>query len=98
MPLEVVDEDVCRLKNNELIKHGNHKSAGTYAAELTSIIAKEVIQGFHQPIPIAEINNIPNSEVAPVGITKQWQVTPNGMRSEKLQLTHDQSFKASVGL
>ena len=96
-PLEAVEDEVRRSKNIELIEHGNHKSAVTYVDELTSIIAKEVIQGFQLPIPIVKINNLPKSEVAPVGIAKQWQVSSNGTRSAKFRLTHDQSFNASIG-
>ena len=59
--------------------------------KLKKILAKEIEQGWMIPIPIsyAKIN-----QIAPIGITQQWQVNHDGSRSEKLRLCHDQSFKA----
>jgi hypothetical protein len=50
------------------------------------------------PIPIDCINDIPHSEIAPVGIdNKQFKVHPDGSKTTKYRLTHDQTFEASVG-
>jgi hypothetical protein len=50
------------------------------------------------PLPLSYTNNIPNSEIAPVGIDdKQFKVLPDGSKIPKYRMTHDQSFEASVG-
>ncbi len=50
------------------------------------------------PIPIDCINELPHSEIAPVGIDdSQFKVHPDGSKTPKFRLTHDQTFEASVG-
>lgn len=50
------------------------------------------------PIPLQNVNDIPNSEIAPVGIDcKQFKLHPDGSKSPMFRLTHDQTFEASVG-
>jgi hypothetical protein len=86
-----------KAKNDEFIKRGNHKSAITHHTILRDIIQKEVRQGWMIPIPIHFINEIPHSEIAPVGMDdKQIKTLPDGSKIRKFRLTHDQTFKASV--
>jgi hypothetical protein len=97
-PLASISESDRLAKNIEFIKRGNHKSAVTHYSVLHDIIQKEVTQGWMIPIPLTSINSIPNSEIAPVGIdNKQFKVLPDGTKTPKYRLTHDQSFEASIG-
>jgi hypothetical protein len=96
-PLTEIADDTRQAKNEELLKRGNHKSAISYAEELSNILVKEVGQGWMIPIPTTYICNLHNAEVAPVGITQQWQAYEDGSRAPKFRLTHDQSFEASIG-
>ncbi len=86
-------------RNTEFISRGNHQSAIKHHDVLKSTIAKEVLQGWMIPIPLKYVNQIPNSEIAPVGIDdKQFKLNPDGSKSRKYRLTHDQSFEASTGM
>jgi len=66
-PLSPISEEDRKAKNLEFIARGNHKSAVTNQNVLKSIIDKEVSQGWMIPIPLHFINEIPQSEIAPVG-------------------------------
>ncbi len=97
-PLTNISETDRKAKNIEFIKWGNHKSAITNQTVLRDIIQKEVQQGWMIPIPVDYINDIPHSEIAPVGIdNKQFKTHPDGSKTPKYRLTHDQTFEASVG-
>jgi hypothetical protein len=49
------------------------------------------------PLPKTFIHHLKHSEVAPIGVTKQWQAHEDGSRSAKYRMIHDQSFEASFG-
>jgi hypothetical protein len=50
------------------------------------------------PLPLKYINQIPNLEIAPVGIDdKQFKINPDGSKTQKFRFTHDQTFEASTG-
>jgi hypothetical protein len=50
------------------------------------------------PIPLHFVNEIPLSEIAPVGIdNKQYKLQADGKKITKYRLTHDQTFEASIG-
>jgi len=91
--------DIERLqKNREFINRGNHKSAIKHMTVLTDILEKEVQQGWMIPVPLDYIQEIPGSELAPVGIDdKQFKTLIDGSKLTKYRLTHDQSLEASVG-
>ena len=97
-PLTSISESDRKAKNTEFIQRGNHKSAITHHSILRDIIQKKVRQGWMIPIPIDCINELPHSEIAPVGIDdSQFKVHPDGSKTPKFRLTHDQTFEASVG-
>jgi len=97
-PLTPIENTERVQKNNEFIIRGNHKSANTYLNTLKEILEKDVNQGWMIPIPLKYLNEIPDSELAPVGIDdKQFKILPDGSKLMKYRLTHDQSFVASVG-
>jgi hypothetical protein len=91
-PLNPISEEERHAKNSTLIQRGNHQSAIKHSKILLDTLTKEVHQGWMVPIPKNFIENIPNAEVAPVGITQQWHAHEDGSRSEKILLTHDQSL------
>ncbi len=97
-PLTDLSESDRVQKNNEFISRGNHKSAITHHEVFKKIITQEIHQGWMIPLPLPYTNDIPNSELAPIGIDdKQWKALPDGSRVSKYRLTHDQTFEASVG-
>jgi hypothetical protein len=97
-PLTPIENTERVQKNNEFIIRGNHKSANTYLNTLKEILEKDVNQGWMIPIPLKYLNEIPDSELAPVGIDdKQFKILPDRSKLMKYRLTHDQSFVASVG-
>jgi hypothetical protein len=97
-PLNPIADTERLQKNREFINRGNHKSAIKHMTVLTDILEKEVLQGWMIPVPLDYIHEIPGSELAPVGIDdKQFKTLIDGSKLTKYRLTHDQSFKASVG-
>jgi hypothetical protein len=96
--LQELPESDCIAKNKEFITRGKHKSALTYDDVYQEIIKQEIQRGWMLPLPISYINNLQFGELAPVGIDdSQWSKLPDGTKKIKHCLTHDQSFKASVG-
>jgi hypothetical protein len=95
--LHDIDDSLRKQKNLEFINRGNHKSAIKHADVLSDTLLKEIAHGWMIPFPLNYVNNIKHAEIAPVGIAEQWQPNPDGSRSIKYRLTHDQSFEASVG-
>ncbi len=50
------------------------------------------------PVPIKCVNEIPHTEITPVGIDhKQSKLHPDGSKTLKYRLTHDQTIEASAG-
>jgi hypothetical protein len=96
-PASKLDEDTRKAKNEELVSRGNHKSATTYNDYLSTSLAKEIIQGWMIPLPIAFLPKLKHAEIAPVGVAQQWQAHDDGSRTIKYRMVHDQSFEASIG-
>jgi hypothetical protein len=96
-PLQPINTDIRKAKNSELLERGNHQSATIHDSILQLTLQKEVEQGWMLPIPTSYIGTFLNAEVAPVGITPQWQAYEDGSRTQKFRLTHEQSFEASIG-
>jgi len=97
-PLDPITDQDQIAKNNEFIQRGNHKSAIKYEAEYEKKLTTEINQGWMFPIPLSYVNILHHGELAPVGIDdKVWSEQQDGSRKTKYRLTHDQSFKASVG-
>jgi len=85
-------------KNDEFIRRGNHKSAKLYEEELHKTITREIQWGWMLPLPLSYISKLTFGELAPVGMDdSQWSELPDGSKKVKFRLTHDQSFKATVG-
>ncbi len=83
MPVTSIDEATQIAKNNELITRGNHASALAYSNILDASLDKEFKQGWMIPLPITFVNQLKHSEVAPIGVTKQWQAHEDGSQSAK---------------
>lgn len=97
-PLLPITEEDCIAKNKEFTVHGNPKPAVKYESELLKMILSKVNQGWMIPLPISCINNLKHGESAPVGVDdKVWVELEVGSKKTKFRLTHDQSFKASLG-
>jgi hypothetical protein len=66
--------------------------------ELHRTILQEIGQGWMFALPLSYFSTLKHGELAPVGIDDtQWSELPDGSKKTKFRMTHDQSFKASVG-
>lgn len=81
-----------RLDLEAAITRGNHKSALENIAAVRELLAKDVAHGFAVPLTLDTIRHLPNAQVQPIGMVKQWSLDVNGDRKQKLRLTHDASF------
>ena len=93
-PLEleqISDNDRLSLLATALT-YGNHKSASLYGPILLPALTKEVEKGWHLPLPIDKLFEIPGIVVGPMGAVPQRTFDALGNPSEKLRMTHDQSF------
>ncbi|KAI2505693.1 hypothetical protein MHU86_8752 [Fragilaria crotonensis] len=79
------------------LARGNHKSARGHEAKLLDMLRDEVRRGWQLPLPREAALELPNCEVAPLGITEQHTIDEDGNRVPKLRLTHDQSFNMTRG-
>jgi hypothetical protein len=77
------------------LARGNHKSALGHEAELVAMLKEEVGRGWQLPLPKRAALEIPECEVAPLGMVVQTTIDEKGRPTEKLRLTHDQSFSPS---
>ena len=90
--LEPIDE-ADRLKVlDEALEYGNHKSASKHSEALMGMLTKEVAKGWHLPLPIDRLYEIPNLIIGPMGLVEQFSIDEDGNIIPKLRMTHDQSF------
>ena len=95
-PISEVTEEV-RLQDIEATKkRGNHKSAEKHESYLAEAFTKEVKKGWILLLPDKEVENIPDLELAPMGVADQLGVSANGEFVNKLRVTHDLSFPGKI--
>ena len=80
------------------LAYGNHKSATKNAAELLAMLRKEVSKGWHLPLPINWLHEIPGLVLGPLGLVEQTTIDEDGNNIAKLRMTHDQSFAYDLEL
>jgi hypothetical protein len=84
--------DEQRKRENILVNFQNHRKANLHPEVVQNSVETDIKYGFAFPFLIADISNIPNSMVCPLGIVEQTTLLPNGARTIKERLTHDQTF------
>ena len=60
------------------LTYGNHKSATKNAAELLAMLKKEVSKGWHLPLPINRLDEIPGLVLGPLGLVEQTTIDEEG--------------------
>ena len=73
------------------LTYGNHKSATKNAAELLTMLRKEVSKGWHLPLPIDRLHEIPGLVLGPLGLVEQTTIDKEGNNIDRLRMTHNQS-------
>ncbi len=94
---ETPPADQLRLDLEAAIARGNHKSAKENLDQVRKLLGKDVAHGFAIPLSLQAIRSIPNAQVQPIGMVRQWSLDEDGTRIEKLRLTHDASFPPRPG-
>ena len=92
MELKPIPEQDRLTHLDKAIAYGNHKSATTHSDFLVPILQKEVAKGWHLPLPIDRLHEIPGLVVGPMGAVAQQSIDENGNPLPKIRMTHDQSF------
>ena len=75
---------------------GNHKSAEKHATFLADALSKETSKGWNLLLPEEKIEEIPDLEIAPLGVADQLGISANGEFIHKLRITHDLSFPGGI--
>ena len=75
-----------------MLARGNHQSAKQRSSTLETMLQSEVRHGWQLPLPPAAAHLIPGAVVAPMGLIEQATINELGEITDKLRLTHDQSF------
>ncbi|WP_317201517.1 hypothetical protein [Janthinobacterium sp.] len=92
MDLEAITEDQRHRLLDEALSYGNHKSAATFSDQLLPSLEKEVKKGWHLPLPISRLHEIPEIVAGPMGAVPQKALGGQGDDATKVRMTHDQSF------
>ncbi|WP_317202142.1 hypothetical protein [Janthinobacterium sp.] len=92
MELEDITEDQRHKLLDEALLYGNHKSAATFSDQLLPALEKEVKKGWHLPLPINRLHEIPGIVAGPMGAVPQKALRGQGEEATKVRMTHDQSF------
>ena len=80
------------------LAYGNYKSATRNAAELLAMLKKEVAKGWHLPLPINQLHEIPGLILGPLGLVEQTTIDEEGNNIAKLRMMHDQLFAYDLEL
>jgi hypothetical protein len=85
--------EVDRWTELERVLHrGNHNSAEADLPTASRLLNKDVTPGFSLPLSPSVVRHIPDAEVQPCGLAKQFGLQADGSRFAKSQLTQDLSF------
>ena len=95
-PIEDMDEETRKRDLQAMKSRGNHKSAIKHEDHLSAAFTKEVEKGWILLLPDKDINNIPDLELAPMGVADQLGISATGEFVSKLRVTHDLSFPQEI--
>ena len=79
------------------LARGNHKSARGHDFKLLEMLEDELKRGWQLLLPKEAALELPQCEVAPLGMVLQMSIGVDRAKETKLRLTHDQSFNTSRG-
>ena len=97
-PLEPID-DLLRLSDLAAAQtRGNHGGATQKPEALATFFRDEVKKGWMLPLPLSQLDKIPNLCLSPVNIVEQGTIDMHGHRVKSERLTHDLSFDFGSGL
>ena len=91
-PLESISESERLNDLMGRIAKGNHKSASENADFLADALKKEIQRGWILPLPVEAAMEIPNMEMAPLGVATHLGINADGEFIPKMRVTHDLSF------
>jgi len=93
-PVEDLDDEMRRLDLETALHQGNHKSAVKHASHLEQAMSELIKKGWNLLLLEEHALEIPDLELAPMGVAAQLGVSETGEFVEKLRKTHDLSFPA----
>ena len=96
-PLAELDNESRAMDLDEALAFGNHKGANQKPELLRDLIQKDIKHGYGLVIPLKKIKRFPEAILAPMNIAKQNTIDECGHIIGKDRLTHDQSWKWTVG-
>jgi hypothetical protein len=98
MHLTSFPSDDRRLAENvAMLSRNNHKCARDNPETIRKAVEKDVLAGFALVIPVSSLPSIPHVMICPLGVANQFSISPQGGRTPKKRLTHDQSFSLLKG-
>ena len=78
------------------LARGNHKSAQDHQDFLAAALKKEIAKGWLLPLPASRAEEIPQLEMAPMGVAVHLGIDANGEYVSKERITHDLSFPGAA--
>jgi hypothetical protein len=97
-PLAEISESKRIADLTEALQFGNHKGASQKPYLLKKLISDDIHHDFGLVIPRGKISPLSNACLAPMSITKQFNLEADREIVDKEHLTHNQSFKWQSGL
>lgn len=91
-PLRPIEEEERTKDVAQALDRGNHKSADKKLDFLVQAIKKGILKGWMILIPKDDAEEIPDLEVAPMGVATHIGVTETGEFMPKDRITHDLSY------
>jgi hypothetical protein len=95
-PIQEIDEDTHKKDLHMATVRGNHKSATEHEKFLADAAVKEIKKGWNLIIHEESASEIPNLEIAPLGVADALGVSASGEFISKLRITHDLSFPGAI--
>ncbi len=96
-PLSKLSKEEQQKDLDNALTFGNHKGTSQKPELLKKLIGKDVKYGYSLPIPLASVRLIPGLCMALMNIMAQNTINKLGRIVPKDCLTHDQSWKWSLG-
>ena len=99
-PLEDIDDETRIGQNNELLAHGNHKSALEEEAipHVNKAVKTDVLRGFSIILTPECAARIKGAEFYPMSLQHQMTINEKGEAIPKKRVTHDLSYNKERGL
>ena len=97
-PLKPIDDRLRLLDLAAAQEWGNHGGASQKPTALNTFFRDEVKKGWMLPLPLSQLDQIPNLCLSPVNIVEQGTIDMHGNRVKSKPLTHNLSFDFGSGL